>query len=579
MNYSNDHLLSLRENMKKKGLTAVLIVTGDPHDSEEPAPYFSSVRRYFCPFTGDNAYVLVTEKDAYLFTDGRFFISAEKELEGSPYRLMKMDTPGYPSLNELLKKDRLFPLGLDCSSVSASFLSSLEKLGKVVDEDFSCLMEERPAFPSSPLWDFTDEKYHDLSRDEKLDAVRKKMAEAGAMAVLITTLDDIAYLTNLRANDIACTPLFYSYLYIDDEAAHLFLSGKVDEALVEGLVVHPYDEIGYFLEEREEVPTLVDPKTCNARLYGLLKDRIDGEIPSRMMKAIKGKKEIENIISIQEEDGVALLKLMDYLDNHDVESLNEWDVSLVLGEFRKQGKRYIEDSFPTIAATGPNAAMMHYGPTEDTHSPLKGQIELLVDSGGQYYGGTTDTTRTFLIGKKDEEYVRDYTLTLKAVIALSSAIFIHGTTGRALDALSREVMWKNGMDYKSGTGHGVGYLSVVHEGPNSFRYKPSPNDCLMLPGMITTIEPGVYKKGKYGIRIENNALCVPYKETDDGIFYRLQTITYVPIDKKALDLDLMTEEEIAWLNAYHEEVYRRLSPLVDDHLRAVLKEKTSPLTR
>ena len=582
MGFNVERLANLRRALKKDGLKAYLMVTGDPHDSEEPSPYFAAERRFFCPFTGDNAYVLVTEDVALLWTDGRFFISAEIELEGSTYRLMKMGTAGYPDLNEYLKQNSLYPLGLDFSCVSPAFLKWIG-YGELHNVSYRNLVDDCPAFPNSKIWRFDDPKYHDLSSVEKIEKIREKIEKAGAKAHLITTLDDIAYLTNWRGNDIHDTPLFYSYLYISlDEKPILFVEPSRIDFDPEPFLIKPYEQIFDFLRGKSKVPTLVDKSKANALVCELLENIIDEKMPSRLMKAIKGPKEIENIISIQEEDGVALLKLIAYLDEHQGENLTEWQIVEVLHDFRAEGNRFFEESFPTIAAVGPNAAMMHYGPSESTYSYFGENIELLVDSGGQYYGGTTDTTRTFPIGKLTDEYIRDYTLTLKSLIALTTAVFIDGSGGRCIDMMARQVMWREGMDYKCGTGHGVGYVSVVHESPNGFRYRAArgkDDDAAIVPGMVTTIEPGVYKQNKYGIRIENNLLTVPAFETPDGVFYKFVTITYVPIDTKALDLSIMTDEEIAWLNEYHQEVYDRLSKFVDGKLKDVLTEKTRPVHR
>ncbi len=584
MSYQS-RLQSLREQMREQGLKAYLVVTGDPHDSEEPAPYFASERRFFCPFTGDNAYLLVTEQDSYLWTDGRFFISAEAELKDSGTVLMKMGTPGYPTLFEKIKADALSPLGTNFSLISPAFLDELRAAAKVVeDKDLSYLVENRPAFPSSKVWRYDDPKYNALSREEKIEKVLAKCRELGAEANLVTTLDDIAWILNLRANDIACTPLFYSYLYLSaSEGNHLFIDPSRIDFPLPGIEIHPYEEVASFLKQKENVATLADRNKCNAELYDLLKKPINARIPSNLMKAIKSDVEIKNIKEIQAIDGVALLKLIAYLDEHNDGSLDEWGVAEKLAGFRREGERFLDESFTTIAAYGPNAAMMHYAPTKDVYSKLDGSgIELLVDSGGQYLGGTTDTTRTFCLGKPSEEYIHDYTLTLKSVIALTTSIFLDGASGLTLDMKAREIMWKEGLDYKCGTGHGVGYLSVVHEGPNGFRYRTASgkdDGAKNVPGMVTTVEPGVYKEGKYGIRIENNILTVPAFTVGTDQFYRFETITYVPIETKALDLSLLSDEEIKWLNDYHKEVYEHLAPLVSGKLLEVLKEKTAPIAR
>ena len=584
--FKKENLEILRSEMKKAGLKAYLIVTGDPHDSEEPAPYWGAERNFFCPFSGDNAQLLITQKDAYLFTDGRFFISAEMELKDSTIKLMKMGTKGYPTVQELIKEDELYPLGINELTISPAFLKSLtNKKSTIVDSDFSYLVSPRPSLCKEKIWRFDQSEYNTLTRDQKIEQILNEVEKKDAEANLITTLDDIAWILNLRGNDINCTPVFYSYLYLSKKVGnHLFVDTSRIDYPLDNITIHPYEEISSFLDENKNVATLVDPSRCNAKLYNILNNRIDGKAPSSLMKAIKGEVEIKNIIEIQELDGVALLKLIDFIDTHKNEKLTEWDYAVVLEKFRRESPRLIEPSFTTIAACGPNAAMMHYAPSEKVHAvvDLTNTIELLVDSGGQYYGGTTDTTRTFLIGKPTKEFIHDYTLTLKSVINLSRTIFLDGSSGVTIDIKAREIMWREGMDYKCGTGHGVGYVLPVHEGPNGFRYRVVPNrddSNKLVPGMITTIEPGVYKEGKYGIRIENNLLTVPAFETSDGVFYKFQDVTYVPIETKALDLSLLSDDEIEYLNNYHQDVYNRLSKYVNGHLLEVLKEKTKKVSR
>lgn len=583
ISYHDSHVDLLRKQMKKDGLKAYLIVTGDPHNSEEPAAYFAAERHYFCPFTGDNAYVIITEREALLFTDGRFFVSAEKELEDSCFKLMKLYTSGYPSPEEYIHQNNLYPMGTNFLLISPEEKKELEKGGEVRDVDYASFVENRPPLPNGKLWPFDEPGFNDLTRREKLEKVKEGIRKAGAEAHLLTTLDDIAYLLNIRGNDIPYTPVFYSYLYVSlKEGTHLFLEdGRLDFSLG-GIQVHPYDALQGFLREREGIPTLIDPSQANARICSLLKNQIQAPSPSRLLKAIKGPKEIENIKRAQAEDGVALLKFIDFVDCHKDDRLSEWDFALKLGEFRKEGKHYIEDSFQTIAATGENAAMMHYAPSEEVHDVVDEGPELLVDSGGQYYCGTTDTTRTFPLGKVTLEFIHDYTLTLKSLIALSNCLFLAGSTGRPIDMMARQIMWKEGMDYKCGTGHGIGYVNVVHESPNGFRYKASKgkdDGCEIAPGMIASVEPGVYKTGKYGIRIENNILAVKAFSTSDGDFFRFENVTYVPIDTSALDLSIMSAEEIEYLNQYHALVREKLSPLVEGHLKEVLIQKTEPVHR
>jgi Xaa-Pro aminopeptidase len=579
-----DHLKKLQAQLKVDGLKAYLIMTGDPHASEYAADYFAAERLYFCPFTGDAGQVLVTQDKAYLFTDGRFFIQAANELEGSGIELMKIGEKGVLPLETFIKKEKLYPLGVNQAMVSESFFKFLaHKEDKRVDIDYSYMISDRPALPKGKVFKLP-EGLNTLSMKEKIAQIIAQAQEEDAEANLITVLDDVAWILNIRGNDVPDTPVFYSYLYLSKkDGAHLFIDkDKLDFAL-EGVTVHPYENIADFLLERKNIPTLVDPSRVNARLYNILHSPIDGRNPSYLMKAVKGPVELENLKQSQIIDGVAMLKFIAYLDDNLANNLSEFKYSEVLKGFRYENPKCFELSFETIAAVGSNAAMMHYGPTEEKSSVVSSKdIELLVDSGGQYYGGTTDTTRTFLVGKPTDEYMTDYTLTLKSVISLATAVFLDGSTGQTLDIRARQFMWDKGMDYKCGTGHGVGYILSVHEGPNGFRYKrvaERDDGDKIVPGMVTTIEPGVYKEGKYGIRIENDVVCVPAFETEMGTFYKFETITMVPIDVKALKLEMLTDEEIQWLNSYHAQVNKALTPFCDAKLKKVLDEKTEPIKR
>lgn len=584
--FSIDHLKKLQDQLSKDGLKSYLILTGDPHASEYAADYFLAERYYFCPFTGSAGQVLVTKDKAYLFTDGRYFIQAEKELQGSGIELMKIGEDGVLPLNKFIKANHLYPLGVNESMISQDFCKSIKiRDSEIVDIDYNYLVANRPALSKAKVWKL-DDNLNTLTYKQKIENILKEMEQQDAKANLVTTLDDIAWILNLRGSDIPCSPVFYAYLYISkNEGTHLFIDAQKIDFAMDGVMVHPYDDINNFLRDHTEVPTLVDPLRVNARLYFRLKNPVDGRNPSYLMKSIKGPIEIKNIEDIHVIDGIALLKFIAFLqDNLAKHKLyNEYQYAMELKKYRFENKRCFDLSFTTIAACGANAAEMHYEPEENLHSDVVPETqELLVDSGGHYYGGTTDTTRTFLIGTPSKEYIHDYTLTLKSVINLSSTIFIQGSSGQTIDITSREYMWKEGMDYKCGTGHGVGYMLDVHEGPNGFRYKRVPerdDGDAIVPGMVTTIEPGVYKEGKYGIRIENNLLCVPAFKTEMGTFYKFETITVVPIDTKALDLNIMTDEEIKWLNDYHQFVYAKLSPLVSGHLLDVLKQATMPISR
>lgn len=586
MEFNKKYLVRLREEMAKNGLKSYLVVTGDPHSSEEPAEYFRDERAALCPFTGDNALLLVLENEAYLWVDGRFFISAEKELSGSDIKMMKMDTKGYPDIEEFLKEENCFPLGTNFSVLPFNFYEKLKEIGKVIDYRFSKLLDKRTPLCDSKLIDFDKEEFQKYSAAEKIDLIQEDLIKERLDGYLFSSLDDIAWITNFRGNDVPFTPLFYSFLFIPAEGdVHLFVNPTRVENELEGFVIHPYEEIAAFLEERKTEVIGVDKAIINAELGSILQNSVDMLSPAMLKKAIKNEVEIKNIIRAQEEDGVALLKFIYFLYSNSTKKISELELAKILTNFRKENPHYLYDSFQPIVAVNGNAAMMHYAPSEKDFSYVNyDTLELLVDSGGQYFGGTTDTTRTFLLGEPTDEYIHDYTLTLKSLIALSKARFIDGTTGKPLDMLARNIMWREGLDYKCGTGHGVGYLSVVHEGPNSFRYKSKTPysaklDLPNVPGNVTTVEPGVYKEGKYGIRIENNLLTVEDQVTSDGTFYKFETITYVPIELKAVDFSLLDKEEVDWIISYHKSVYKHLSKYVDGNLKKFLRDLTLPVLK
>lgn len=569
--YKIENLKELQECLKRDNLKAYLVLTSDPHDNEYIANYYMAERLWFCPFTGDAGQLLVTQDEAYLFTDGRFFIQAEKQLKGSGITLMKIGEKGVPTLQDFIKNNSLYPLGANLLIANTNFYQSINCAGaKIVDADYSGLIKERPTLSSEKIFKL-DSSLNTLSYKEKISKIIFETNKLGAKANLVTTLDDIAYILNLRGNDIDCNPVFYSYLYISKELGiHLFIELKKVDFMIDGIEIHPYNDVTKFLIAHQNIPTLVDKNRINAKLFNILKAPIIGHNPSYLMKSIKGPVEIKNTKEIQILDGVAMVKFGYFLKNNLDKGLSEFDYSEELEKFRRENNRLFELSFATIAAVGANGAQMHYGPTKAINSKVTTESqELLVDSGGQYFGGTTDTTRTYAIAKTlSKEYIHDYTLTLKSVIALTTTIFLEHSTGQTIDIKAREIMWKEGLDYKCGTGHGVGYILNVHEGPNGFRYRKvadRDDGAEIVPGMITTIEPGVYKENKYGIRIENNLLCIPAFETEMGVFYKFDTITCVPIDTRALDLSLLTKEELTWLNNYHQWVYESLAPFFENN--------------
>lgn len=578
--FKKENLIKLQNELKKDNVKAFLILTSDPHGSEYCADHFLELRKYFCPFSGSAGQLVVFQDEAYLFTDGRYWIQAKNELENSGVTLIRDGDKGAPSIVELLKAKGNEKIYTDTLLMSEKMYQyfNLNKI-EIIDKSYSYLIENLPTLSDSKVFKL-DDNLNSLSYKEKINKILNEVESKGARANLITSLDDIAWILNLRSDDIPCNPVFYSYLYLSNTIGnHLFINKSKVDFKIEGIVVHDYDEIVDFLNKNKDVSTLVDENKVNAKLFNILKNKMIGRNPSYLMKAIKDKIEYENIKRIQAIDGVALLKFNKYLDENLNNNLTEYDYSEKLKEFRLENKECFELSFDTIAAVGKNAAQMHYEPTKDNNSIVNDkEIELLVDSGGQYFGGTTDTTRTFLIGKPTSEYIHDYTLTLKAVIAVSRAIFLKGSDGHTLDILARQYMWNEGMDYKCGTGHGVGYILNVHEGPNGLRYramKDRDDQDPIVPGMITTIEPGVYKENKYGIRIENNLLCIKAYETSDGEFFKFETITYVPIETRCLDMSLINDTEREWINNYHQLVYEKLSIFIKDkELLEYLKLKT-----
>ena len=580
--FKKENILLLQKELKKNNLKAYLILTSDPHDNEYISEYYLKERLFFAPFSGSAGTLLISENKAFLSTDGRYWEQAEKELSGTGITLIKDGDIGVPSLTDFIKQNGFYPLGINYSNISEAKLEALQNKGIVTKNiDFSYLLDKKKE-KSGKIFAL-DKNLYTLSYKDKIELIKHEIKEKDSEAHLLTTLDDIAFTLNLRGKDIPFNPVFYSYLYISlNEGVHLFVDlDKLDFSL-EGVNVHPYEEIFSFIKARENIKTLIDPTRVNAYLYSLLKEPVISKNPSYLMKAIKRPVEIKNIKSIQEIDGLALLKFQKYLEDNLDKNLTEYDYSLKLKEFREESNLLFDLSFNTIASVGKNAAMMHYAPKKDNSSTVnKDEIEFLVDSGGQYFGGTTDTTRTFLIGKANQEFIHDYTLTLKALIAISSAVFLEKSDGHTLDILARRYFWNEGMDYKCGTGHGVGYILNVHEGPNGLRYKAVPerdDQAPIVPGMITTIEPGVYKSGKYGIRIENNLLCVKAFSTSDGNFFKFETITYVPIETKCLDLSIMSDKEVDWLNNYHKLVFSKLSPLIKDNdLLEFLKSKTKEI--
>lgn len=572
-----ERLDAFRAKMAQAGLNAAIVPTADSHASEYIADHFKT-RQWLCGFTGSAGTLVVGRDEAALFTDGRYFIQAERQLAGSGVTLMRMGTPGVPTVEEYAGKLAAGgAVGVDYAVVSARFAKELaEKLAgsgarlQDTGDWFDALWADRPAMPEAKAF-LLGEQYAGRSAKDKLDAIRAKMREAGATMHVSNVLDDIAWTLNVRGGDVLNTPVVMSYLTVGEEDAAWFVDErKVDEpmraALAEaGVRVHPYDEIERALAAiAPGTGVLVDRSKLTARLCTALGGArlIDGENPAFRMKAIKNEVELSGLRHAHVKDGVAVTRLMYWLKtNVGKLPMTEISVSDHLLALRKEQEGFISPSFNTICAYRANAAMMHYSATPESDAVLEPRDLLLIDSGGQYLDGTTDITRTFALGEVEKEQKEHFTAVLCSMINLASAKFLYGCSGIALDILARGPIWDMGIDYRCGTGHGVGFLLSVHEGPNSFRWYKSPTrseDTVLEAGMVTTDEPGVYIEGSHGIRTENELVCRKLENNEYGQFMGFEVITYTPIDLDAVIPEQMTAKQRAWLNAYHESVRKTL---------------------
>ena len=586
----NKKIESLRNLMKERDISAYIVNTGDPHQSEYVADYYKG-RIWISGFTGSAGTVVITHNEAILWTDGRYFIQAEDELKGSEFKLFKMATPGYPTYTEWLKDtlEKDDTLGFDGKVFAQSAVEQLEK--ELKEKNIKCIdkfdlvgeiWEDRPILPKGKAF-IHELKYTGKTSQEKIEEVRIEMKKENIDYFLIGSLDDIAWLYNIRGKDVAHSPIVISYGLISKDKAYLFVdSDKIDDEVL-GFLKENNIEIGKY----EEIVDRVKNIEKSSRIY-LDKSRINRwiykAIPAETtiinrtditteLKGCKNSVEIENQKNAYIKDGVALTKFLYWLE----ENIGKIEVSEIsaedkLLELRKEQDGFIEPSFSTISAYKSNAAMMHYSASPTSNAILKPEGLYLVDSGGQYFDGTTDITRTIALGPITDEEKKDFTLTLKGVINLSSARFLHGANGHTLDVLARYPLWQEGIDYKCGTGHGIGYLLNVHEGPH--RVASVPNSIVLEKGMILSIEPGVYKVGSHGIRIENIVVIQEDIKTDSGQFMKFETLSFVPIDLRSIDIKLLSEKEREWLNEYHKEVYNKLSPFLNLEEKEWLKKQT-----
>lgn len=590
-----EKIAAFRARMKDENFAVVIVPTADSHASEYIADYFKT-RQWLSGFTGSAGTLVVGEKEAALFVDGRYFIQAEWQIAGSGITLMRMGTAGTPKLEEYLAAllHENDALGVDFGVVSEKFAENMRetaaKCGALLRDTgdwFGDLWKDRPPMPQEKAF-ILDEQYAGQSVQSKVSAIRKAMAERGAQLHVLNVLDDIAWVLNVRGGDVLNTPVVMSYLVIGQKHVNWFVDEtKVDDAMRktladEGVNVRGYDEIIPALKGLEpDVKVLADASRLTAALMNALEkaEIIRAENPSTMMKAVKNDVELDNLRKAHVKDGVAVTRLMYWLkQNVGKIPMTEISVSDKLLALRQEQEHFISPSFNTICAYRANAAMMHYSATPESDAKLEPRDLLLIDSGGQYLEGTTDITRTFALGPVTDEQKKHFTAVLCSMLNLANAKFLQGMTGIGLDILARGPIWDMGIDYRCGTGHGVSYLMSVHEGPNSFRWHKSPTraeDTVQEPGMVTTDEPGVYIEGSHGIRTENELVCRKLEENEYGQFLGFETITCAPIDLDAVIPEQMSPRQRGWLNDYHAFVRETLLPLMqDDDERAWLRHAT-----
>ena len=585
-----EKIAKLKELMKERGIDYYIIPSADYHQSEYVGDYFKG-REWISGFTGSAGTVVVTQNEVGLWTDGRYFIQAEKQLQGSGITLFKMGEEGVPTFIQYIVNNIQSgeTLGFDGKVLATNTVLDFEaKLkDKKVNFNFGFdlvgeIWRDRPSLPASQVF-VLEEKFTGESVEKKLTRVRNILEEENCDVNIITSLDDIAWIFNIRGNDVKNNPVNLAYAAITVDKAVLYigeekLNSEVEKYLYKnGVEVRDYFEI---YEDMERVSNsniiMMDLNKVNYTIFKKLNPEIkviNRSNPSTIMKACKNKVELENLRNSHVKDGVAVTKFMYWLKNSiGKEEITEMSATQKLESFRKEQELYIEPSFDTIAAYESNAAMMHYKSTPETDRRLEAKNLFLVDSGGQYFDGTTDITRTFVLGECSEELKKHFTLVLKGMINLSKVKFLYGVTGTNLDILARQALWNIGIDYKCGTGHGVGFLLNVHEGPQGIRVQYNPQ--VLEEGMNVTNEPGVYIAGSHGIRLENELIVQKAEKTEFGQFMKFETMTYAPLDLDGVIKELLSKEEIEYLNNYHQMVYEKVSPYLTLEEKEWLKEYT-----
>ncbi len=583
----------LRSLMAEKGIDAYVVPTADFHQSEYVGEHFKA-RKFITGFSGSYGTAVITKDDGGLWTDGRYFFQAENQLSGSGIRLMKMFVGDTPSITEYLQANipeggavgfdgRVLSMGEGQEYEEA--LSAKNIRIHYSDDLIDAIWEDRPSLSKKPAF-FLEEKYSGESSASKLARVRKAMAEKGADSHIIASLDDVCWLLNIRGDDVDFFPLLLSYAVVTMDKAELYVDGsKLDDRIREELSknnvsIHPYNDIYEDIKSLSpDSTTMIDPMKMNYALYKNIPCKIvEAANPTILMKAMKNDVELENVKEAHIKDGIAITKFMYWIKNrYDKEPITELSSAAKLTELRSAQEGYISDSFEPLCAFADHAAMMHYSPSEETDVQLKSGAFFLNDTGGGYYEGSTDITRTFVLGSVDQQMKKYFTAVVRAMMRLSRARFLYGCYGYNLDVLARGPIWDLDLDYQCGTGHGVGYLGNIHEAPTGFRWYvvPSKNEHHQLEeGMVITDEPGIYEDGQFGIRIENEFIVRKGTKNKYGQFMYFETVTFAPIDLDGIDPEEMSRDEREWLNNYHKDVYEKIGPHLTDEEREWLKSYT-----
>ena len=586
---------NIRDLMKEKNIYAYIVPSSDYHQSEYVGDYFKS-REFMSGFTGSSGTLIISMDEAGLWTDGRYFIQAEQELKDSGIKLFKMGEEGVPTIEEYLleKLPKNSTLGFDGRVMSVkegqSLANKLAFKGINIEYKYDLvndIWKDRCSLPTEKAF-LLGTEYSGESFSDKLSRIRAVMKEKKATTHILASLDDIAWLFNIRGRDVKSNPVVLSYAVISIDSVYLFIDkNKIGEDIraelsKENVQIKGYEEVYEFIKKIEENEVvLIDTSKVNYAIYNNIPSnvqKIEERNPSILFKSIKNEIELKNIRNSHIKDGVAFTKFMYWLKNNIGKiEITEISATQKLEEFRREQDKFIEPSFSTIAAYKDHAAMMHYSATEESNYKLEPRDLFLVDSGGQYFDGTTDITRTIALGPIPENVRKDFTNVVRGMIRLSKAKFLYGCRGYNLDILARGPLWEEGIDYKCGTGHGIGFVLNVHEGPNGFRWKVREDiddTCILEEGMVTTNEPGVYVENSHGIRIENEIVVRKAEKNEYGQFMDFEVITFAPIDLDAIDESLILKDEKVYLNNYHKQVYDKISPYLNEEEKQWLKTYT-----